>query len=412
MAVPARAASGEGSTYWSDGGETWRGYGEAVRCEGQSLAEAGVRARAELAALTVVCDGDAPAPRMFGGQRFDLDDARHDDDPAWSGTPRALLVLPQWSVVDDGATTWTLAVVPRDVACDAAALAAWFRDAPRGDAVDGAPHGVIDDDPVELRAARWTSLVRASLRAFDEGALRKLVGARRVRARAVTPWATSSVVHRMTARATRFALTLGAARFVGATPERLVVRRGAVVETDALAGSIPRVAGDEARQSAELLRSEKDLREHALVVTAIREALSPWCATLDVPDAPAVKSLPTLLHLWTPMRATLRDPSVDVTALVARLHPTPAVGGTPRALAVPWLRAHEDAPRGWYAGPVGWCDASGDGVFCVALRAAVLRDGWAWLYAGAGLVTGSDPAKEWAETEAKLGPMREALGVA
>ena len=195
--------------------------------------------------------------------------------------------------------------------------------------------------------------------------------------------------------------------FVGATPERLVLRRGDVVEVDALAGSIPRGA-DDPSAIASLLASAKDRHEHALVVAFIADALRALGLPVSHAELPSVRSLPSVHHLWTPVRAR-SEKAPDVLTLAAALHPTPAVAGAPRADALRWIALHEPDPRGWYAGTLGWCDARGDGRFVVALRSAVIHGDEAWAYVGAGLVPGSDPSAEWHETEAKLRTARVAL---
>ena len=208
---------------------------------------------------------------------------------------------------------------------------------------------------------------------------------------------------------TRFAVERGGRVFLGASPERLVSRRGSLVETDALAGTAKRGA-DDASIERSLLESAKDRHEHALVVRAIAEVLGPWSSSLDVPDEPRIRSLRNVFHLWTPIRAVFREDK-HVLALVDALHPTPAVAGTPRDRATSWIATHEPSARGWYTGAVGWIDAAGDGDFAVAIRAGVVGPEDVWLYAGAGLVEGSDPLAEYAETRAKQAPMLAALGI-
>jgi isochorismate synthase len=242
---------------------------------------------------------------------------------------------------------------------------------------------------------------------LQAGELEKLVLARRT---LVTTGSlpAAEVLRRLEAQegTTRFAITHGALTFLGATPERLVARRGDRLWTAALAGS----AAERSGAAAELLASVKERHEHHLVVEALRQALEPLCDPLTVADVPEVRRLRHLLHLETPIEGRLRHP-MHVLRLVAALHPTPAVGGRPAA-AVPGLLADlEPEARGWYAAPVGWFDTDGNGDFSVALRCAVLRDGEAHLYAGAGIVADSDPGSELAETELKLGALREALGV-
>jgi menaquinone-specific isochorismate synthase len=203
----------------------------------------------------------------------------------------------------------------------------------------------------------------------------------------------------------RFLFRWGDTTFLGATPERLLHKRGRQVETEALAGSI-----DSRDESAErrLQASAKDLEEHALVVSAITSALEPLCDRLQLPPRPGVRSLKHLLHLCTPIEARLnRD--THVLELLERLHPTPAVGGVPTRAALECIAHTESFVRGWYAGAIGWFDALGDGDFNVALRSGLMRSERAWLFAGAGLVRESQAALEYAETTWKLTTMLSSL---
>ncbi|MBN3731886.1 isochorismate synthase, partial [Burkholderia sp. Tr-20390] len=165
---------------------------------------------------------------------------------------------------------------------------------------------------------------------------------------------------------------------------------------------------DDRALGAALMDSAKERLEHALVVDAIRAALAPLSRTLDVPEQPSLHRLPRLQHLSTPIRATLK---ADATLLqvVAALHPTPAVAGHPRAEALDHIRAHEGFDRGWYAAPVGWIDAHGNGDFIVALRSALVDGGACRLFAGCGIVADSEPANEYQETELKLSGMQAAI---
>ncbi len=206
---------------------------------------------------------------------------------------------------------------------------------------------------------------------------------------------------------TRFAFRFGRSTFLGATPERLIRRKGPELATEALAGT-SRV-GD-ASSAAEMMNSPKEREEHELVVRQIVETLSPVCESLEHPRSPEVRVLPHLVHLTTPIRGRLHRP-VHVLELVERLHPTPAVGGVPTSGAVQFIRAEEPAERGWYASPIGWFDAKGDGEFAVGLRSGAIVDNRAYLYAGSGIVRDSDPASEYAETRLKLETLCAALHV-
>ena len=196
----------------------------------------------------------------------------------------------------------------------------------------------------------------------------------------------------------------------GASPETLVELRDGQVTTVALAGTGPRhgdLARDESAAQA-LAASVKERAEHRLVVGALKQALRPWCSELTLQAQPQVRKLRLLQHLETPLRGRLARPA-HVLQLVAALHPTPAVAGWPTEAALGWLARHEGIDRGWYAGPIGFCDRRGEGHFVVALRCALLHEDQVWAFAGAGLTQRSSPPSEWEETQLKLRTIAEAL---
>jgi isochorismate synthase len=199
---------------------------------------------------------------------------------------------------------------------------------------------------------------------------------------------------------------------VGATPELLVSRRGPLVYSHPLAGSARRCADpdEDARAADALLASTKDHDEHRHVVEAIVAALAPVCEHVEAAARPSLHATASMWHLGTRIQARLKDPSTTVASLVARLHPTPAVCGTPQRLALDTIRSLEPVPRGFYAGAVGWTDVQGDGDWYVAIRCARVQGNQVRLYAGAGVVAGSDPAAELAETAAKFTALLTALG--
>ncbi len=194
--------------------------------------------------------------------------------------------------------------------------------------------------------------------------------------------------------------------FVGASPELLVRRNGEVVESRPVAGT---TVADSDEALLALAASVKDTREHRFVVDAIVDALGPRCTELHSDAVPEVAVFGPVAHLATPIRGRLAAPAPSALDLARLLHPTPAVGGTPRRAALDAIRELEGFDRGRYAGPVGWVDARGDGEWAIALRGAELDGARARLVAGAGIVAGSDPDAEWAETQAKLEPMLRAL---
>jgi isochorismate synthase len=255
----------------------------------------------------------------------------------------------------------------------------------------------------------WDAMVAAALELIRHKTLRKVVLAREVAIEADTPFSVPAVL--ATLRRTQpGCFVYAAGSFVGASPELLVRRRGTAVTSRPMAGTVPRqasVAEDDAA-IAGLRASLKQNEEHALVVDAVVASLAALCHNIDV-AAPEPVRLTTVSHLTTAITATLVDPTVSALDLALALHPTPAVGGAPRDAALDAIVRLEGFSRGPYAGPVGWVDGRGDGEFAVGLRCAELDGPRARLLAGAGIVRGSDPDAEWAETQAKLEPMLRAL---
>lgn len=200
---------------------------------------------------------------------------------------------------------------------------------------------------------------------------------------------------------------------IGASPELLLSRRGARVVSHPLAGSIPRCADpvEDKRRADGLLESAKDLYEHALVTEAVAEAMRPYCKSIWVPPQPSLLSTPTMWHLGTEVRGELADSGTSSLELALALHPTPAVCGHPANEAREFIGQVEGFERGYFAGLVGWCDASGDGEWAVTLRCAEVGENDATLYAGAGIVEGSVAADELLETSAKLRTMLAAMGL-
>ncbi|MFR9728256.1 isochorismate synthase DhbC [Saccharopolyspora sp. MS10] len=199
---------------------------------------------------------------------------------------------------------------------------------------------------------------------------------------------------------------------LGASPELLVSRRGTRVRANPLAGSRPRSADpvEDRRRAEELLRSAKDLREHAAVVEAVVAGLSPLTRELVVPEHPSVISTAAMWHLSTDITGELADPATSSLELAAAMHPTPAVCGTPPEAARVAIAEAEPFERGFYTGMVGWCDAAGDGEWVVTIRCAEIEGPSLRFYAGAGIVEGSVPADELAETSAKFRTALSAMG--
>ena len=277
-------------------------------------------------------------------------------------------------------------------------------------------------EPSEADYAAAVSRCMARLgQADDPQALHKVVLARSLRVETATPVDPQRLAARLgeDASVTTYVVPLpvtageAPAWLVGATPELLVSRRGTAVVSHPLAGSARRWH-DPARDAAAakaLLASAKDHDEHRHVVEAILDTLAPLCSRLHAPVAPSLHATRTMWHLGTRIEGTLKDPAVSSAMLAGLLHPTPAVCGTPRLPALEAIRALEPVDRGFYAGAVGWTDAAGDGEWHVSIRCARVQGRVLRLFAGAGIVAGSEPALEVDETAAKFRAMLDALGI-
>jgi menaquinone-specific isochorismate synthase len=374
-----------------------------------------VRERAERLFARIDAD-DAPTvsrPRLFGGFAF------HDDHtPAgpWRGFDAAHFVLPQIQIAqDDGATWLTAAAV--DPATSEKVERRLDEAAARIDAAttERPPRGTpgVEDRECTTSRKEWRRQVRAAVDRIDRGNLQKVVLAQALSTTLSRSVSVPDVLSRLDDAypdCHRFLVQPGdGASFFGATPERLVSLSGRMVQTEALAGSTGR--GDTPEEDEwladELLSSRKDIHEHELVADAVREQLAPFAGSVQTGQR-TIRKLATVQHLQTPITAHLDD-AEHVLTLVEALHPTPAVGGLPPERAWATIKETETFERGWYAAPVGWFDAAGDGAFTVGIRSAVARDDRATLFAGAGIVADSDPDREWDEIQLKYGPMLDAL---
>jgi menaquinone-specific isochorismate synthase len=264
----------------------------------------------------------------------------------------------------------------------------------------------LDDSPAsrfaviaETTREQWRAMVDRALVDIDRGALEKVVLARTVRIEADLPFDVRAVLAFLR-RSQPGCIVYADRGFVGASPELLVRKAGADVTSRPLAGT--------GIDTAALVRSTKDAHEHQLVIDAVVHSLRRLCSAVHT-EGPAPLELADVSHLATTVTAHADAANTSVTDLVAALHPTPAVAGTPRPVALGAINALETAPRGRYAGPCGWVDRNGDGEFVVALRGGEIAGTHAVIHAGAGIVSGSDPDAEWTETQQKLTPMLQAL---
>lgn len=376
-------------------------------------------------------DGEGPPPRLFGGLAFD---PRAPGKPSPPGEPHrppplpaARFVLPAWELEGDpqgarlratirmppGASR---AAVARDLRRRLATLRAVLAQGgppAAGAAMDGVPA------PESVRPltdpAAWRRSVERTLARIAAGEVEKVVLARALDVRFPRPPDPVALLHRLRRENPRawpflFEPVPGVA-VVGAAPELLAAVRGRRLHTMAVAGTVRRdgLPEEDARLAKRLEDSEKDRAEHGFGVRELRVRLEGLAAALRTDPRPRVLRLAGVQHLRTDVRGTLTD-GVRAWEVVEALHPTAAVCGAPREAARRILLEEEPVPRGWYAGPVGWVDAVGDGVFAPALRSAVLGGRTARLHAGAGIVDGSRSEAEWEETGMKLRTVLRALG--
>jgi menaquinone-specific isochorismate synthase len=267
----------------------------------------------------------------------------------------------------------------------------------------------------EPSRAEFAGAVLRATRAIGEGELAKVVLARACTLSQAGGFEAGRALCALRAAqpgCTVYGVGLGGASFVGASPERLLRREGDRLRADVLAGSAPRgrTPEEDAARARSLFDSPKERAEHAIVRDAVLAALAPRCAELAAAEAPSLLRLAGIQHLHTAVSGRLRAGARGgLLALAAELFPTPAVGGAPREAALAFLRRHEPGERGWYSGAVGWLAPSGDGELSVALRGALLRGDEALLHAGVGIVAGSTPEAELAETRWKLASALGAL---
>ncbi len=347
-------------------------------------------------------------PVWAGGFAFSPDGG---SGSSWSSLPPASLTLPELSLCGyDGRSFLTANAVvgPGDDAAGVGDRLQARLSALRSDALP-----MLDPHPsaeAEIRSVRppadFEATVAEATRRIDDGQMRKVVLAREVVVSAASAHDTAAVFGAMREQFTScFCFCVGTpeAAFIGASPELLVRRSGASVSTVALAGSTRR-SSDPAvddHLGEQLLRSDKNRREHRIVAERIVRKLRPHAVWVEKGEEPEVIKVANIQHLGTPVIAQLAEP-LSAVELAGLMHPTPAVGGEPAPRALAAIAELEQMDRGWYAGPVGWMDATEDGEFCVALRSGLIRDRDAHLYAGVGIVSGSDPEAELEETEIKL----------
>jgi isochorismate synthase len=317
-------------------------------------------------------------------------------------------VIPEVIVgrTDDG-TRWITTVAPREASATAVDDLVASLTASESSGVGPSSFTVTSARPPD----EWCDAVVSARDMMKAGRLDKVVLARMVDVHADLPIDVRTVLDRLAAAYPDCYVFSIAGRFVGASPELLVARAGDIVRSHPMAGTTPR-AGDpavDARLAAALLASPKMREEHQITIDMVHDTLLPWCSYLDYEAEPGVVSMTNVQHLATLVEGRLSQPAPSVLELVQALHPTPAVCGSPRDIALEVIAELEGLERGCYAGTVGWVDAAGNGTWAVSIRCADIDGSHARLYAGNGIVADSDPDIELTETRAKLQALLSAI---
>ncbi len=368
-----------------------------------------------------VLDGSTRLPQAaaFVGFAFAADEAAA---APWQAWPNTLLSVPQVLLQQDG----------EQVSLHLSAKPECLRTPPQRlrqvqdwlglcrELLTSESAGLEDDQRAGLQLIQsepenetWLKQVEQVRQAIHAGEFTKVVPARHLHFQACRVLRPTQILEKLARQfpgCTQLGIGLGGSTLVAATPEKLVQFTDGQLRCDALGGTMPRseCAGHNQMMTNELMQSPRIRREHALVVDQMLRALDPLCSSLQLPNTPAVMPLRQLQHLWTPIKAQARA-GVGLLDIVARLHPTPAVAGTPTAKAQAWIKQHEPFARGWYTGAAGWLERGGNGELSVILRCALLQGRQADLYAGAGVVADSDPVGELAETDLKLRSLLQIL---
>jgi menaquinone-specific isochorismate synthase len=372
---------------WIRHGEGLVGWGQAARADIPPGPDRFTWARQWLATIFADAQSDdtvqtpGSGPVAFGTFTFDENSAG------------STLVVPQTIIARKNGRAWLTTI----------------GDAPHQTFTPLLDPGRISYGDGSLTAPAWEHVVARAARRIRGGELEKVVLARDLLATAEHPIDIRLLLLRL-ARRYPECYTFSVAGLVGATPELLIRRTGQEIQSLVLAGTTPRGTGpaDDLRRGTALLASAKDRHEHECAIASVRHTLAPLCAQLHTPDEPELLVLPNVQHLASHVSGRLAD-GASVLDVVAAMHPTAAVGGTPTHKAIDVIRELEGMDRAGYAGPVGWIDAHGDGEWGIALRSGIVEGRRARLFAGGGIMGDSDPASELAEAQAKFRVMQYAL---
>ena len=340
----------------------------------------------ETFAVATSVHGSGTGPVLFTSFSFDRNE-------------ESVLVIPKVIVGQKGAQSWIT----------------WIGDTPQPVLPESPAQysqGAFTFGDGSISTSAWKERVAEAIKRVDSSQVDKVVLARDLVATSTTGIQTIPILKKLSAEYPS-TWTFAVDGLVGATPELLLRLSRGMVTSRVLAGTIPKTGNDEKdlALAASLARSSKDLEEHEYAVRSVADALEPFCSSTNVPESPFVLHLANVMHLATDVTGALIESKqrVDAFSLLQSLHPSAAVCGTPRNIAFDIITEVEGMNRGRYAGPVGWIDASGDGELGIALRSGQITDREIRIFAGCGIVAGSNPEKELEESNAKMIAMRSAL---
>ncbi|RDE32185.1 isochorismate synthase [Parageobacillus thermoglucosidasius] len=356
--------------------------------------------------------GTAATPILFGGFSFDPFKPRTEK---WRAFPHAKMVVPTVLLsLKNGKATLTVTVpsMRYEESMEKIGLLLRLLSQEQKQPTASLPTLVKYE---EAQKDEWIHAVEKTIRNIREGKFDKVVLAREARlsfADVIDPVVVLQQLREQQPFSYLFAFEQDGQCFIGASPEQLVKKEGDACYSICLAGSIRRgkTLQEDEQLGQWLMRDEKNLREHQFVVQMMKEAMGSVCKRVQIPASPQLLKLQHIQHLYTPVIGE-KCHAASVLSIVEQMHPTPALGGTPREKAIKEIRETEPLDRGWYAAPIGWMDAEGNGEFAVAIRSGLFQGKEAFIFAGCGVVGDSDPMSEYEETKVKLTPMLSALGV-
>ncbi|WP_444917214.1 isochorismate synthase [Microbulbifer sp. JMSA003] len=368
----------------------------------------------KLMSSAVVSGGHRPV--LCGGFAFD---SQKDSSSLWQDFPAGALTLPELALYCEGDRSYLVMnfIVTDQTECNQAAerlKARWQHILSRSSDFSANDNLFsVESDFSQNYAGQmaWQQRVVGAVESIKRNEFQKVVLARSESLSAdCCPGSILGYLQESYPDAYLFAFSRGKSCFLGASPERLAAGKDGRISTVALAGSAPRgkdLATDY-KLGISLLDSEKDRFEHDLVVQHLLSILRKYCHSVAEPEPPQLCKLKQIQHLLSPLEGLVKD-GVNLLDILSDLHPSAAVGGLPRKKALKYIRENEDLDRGWYAGPVGWLNAEGEGEFAVALRSALITPGKVTLFAGCGLVEASLPTHEYRESCIKMRVIRDAI---